>query len=291
MGRLTPRWRRYWGLRPGESRRPEPRSGPHARGGLRGHESLGPPIAPPATGLGFPIAVVADDDVPESVRAYAVKKVVHVARFARRPVLHARVTLRLQRDPALERRAVVKATLDVSGRSIRAHVAAKQLREAIDLLEERLRRNLEDAEAVRRARRHEAGLPRAGEWRHAFLPTARPEYFPRPREEREVIRRKTYTRPSRTPDEATRELRLLDYDFYLFTNASTDEENVARREPDGSVALMDKAPVLLIEDAIERLDAGGERFVFFVDAQNRRGHVLYRRYDGHYGLLEPERAE
>lgn len=291
MGRLTPRWRRYWGLRPGELRRPVQPSGPHGRGWVRRHESRRPPNTPPATGVGFPISVVADDDIPESIRAHAVERVVHVARFARRPVLHARVTLRLDRNPALERPAVAKAALDVSGRSIRAHVAAKELREAIDLLEERLRRNLEEAEELRRSRRHETGAPAPGEWRHGLLPTARPEYFPRPSDERELIRRKTYAGSPLTPDEATLELRLLDYDFYLFTNESTGEENVAWQEPDGSSALMEDAPVLLLADAIERLDAGGERFVFFVDVQDRRGRVLYRRYDGHYGLLEPEQGE
>lgn len=27
--------------------------------------------------------------------------------------------------------------------------------------------------------------------------------------------------------------------------------------------------------------------VFFRDRRSGRGHVLYRRYDGHYGLIEP----
>ena len=28
-------------------------------------------------------------------------------------------------------------------------------------------------------------------------------------------------------------------------------------------------------------------WVFFRDADSGRGHVLYRRYDGHYGLIVP----
>ena len=41
--------------------------------------------------------------------------------------------------------------------------------------------------------------------------------------------------------------------------------------------------------AVEReLDAEGEDFLFFVNAESRRGNVVYRRYDGHYGLLTPE---
>ena len=47
------------------------------------------------------------------------------------------------------------------------------------------------------------------------------------------------------------------------------------------------APVLRLDEAEERLDVGHEPFVFFVDAASGRGHVLYRRYDGHYGLIVP----
>ncbi len=242
----------------------------------------------PAFAPEFPLTLVADDDIPERVRAHAVECLTRVARLAPRPVLHARATLREHRDPARERPAVVKAALDVSGRTVRAHVAAAHLIEAIDLLADRLRRNLEDLEELERTRRHETGVAEPGEWRQGDLPTARPEHFVRPPEERELVRRKTYARSPLTLEEAALELQLLDYDFYLFTNAHTDEENVVHRGPDGRLEHIEKAPVLLADDAIERLDAGGEPFVFFVDPQTRRGNVLYPRYDGHYGLLEPE---
>ena len=44
---------------------------------------------------------------------------------------------------------------------------------------------------------------------------------------------------------------------------------------------------LTLEEAVERLNSGGEPHVFFADATNGRGNVLYRRYDGHYGLITP----
>lgn len=236
----------------------------------------------------FPITVVADDDIPERVRAHVVENLVRVARFAPRPVLHARLTLREHRDPAREQPAVAKAALDVSGRSVRAHVAAPHLSEAIDLLADRLRRNLEDLDELERARRYETGVADPGEWQHGDLPTVRPEHFVRPPDERELVRHKTYARSPLTLEEAALELQLLDYDFCLFTNADSGEENVVSRGANGRLEHIEKAPVLLVEDAIERLDVSGEPFVFFVDPQARRGHILYLRYDGNYGLLEPE---
>ena len=107
-------------------------------------------------------------------------------------------------------------------------------------------------------------------------------------DERELVTRKTYARSPLTPAEAAVELQVLDCDFYLFTNAETGVENVVRRGSNGEVDHIDHGPVLLVEDAIERLDAGGEPFVFFVDPRNRRGHILYLRHDGDYGLIAPE---
>jgi hypothetical protein len=44
-------------------------------------------------------------------------------------------------------------------------------------------------------------------------------------------------------------------------------------------------PTLSLDDAEELLDGSEASFVFFVDADAGRGRVLYRRYDGHYGLI------
>jgi ribosome-associated translation inhibitor RaiA len=277
----------------------EPEPGPHGRGFEARHERLShapeapvPAAAsptPPAEEPGFPVSLVADEELGEEVKKHALDVLLAVARHAPRRVLHARMTLRLHPDPALERPAVAKASLDVGGRPVRAHVAAEHMHEAIDLLERRLRRSLEDLEELRRARRHEPGTAPEGEWRHGSLPTERPDYFPRPPEERELVRRKTFAPTELTPAEAALELELLDHDFHLFTNAETGEEDVVHRRTDGTVGREPgPAPAMLVEDAIERLNLSGDRFVFFTDPQTRRGQLLYVRYDGHYGLIEPD---
>jgi hypothetical protein len=42
---------------------------------------------------------------------------------------------------------------------------------------------------------------------------------------------------------------------------------------------------MALEDAVELLDLSEDRFVFYGDTASGRGQVLYRRYDGHYGLI------
>ena len=62
-------------------------------------------------------------------------------------------------------------------------------------------------------------------------PTHRPGYFPRPVDERRVIRRKSFTLAPCTVDEAAVEMDLLDYDFHLFTEKGTGVRQVCSTAP------------------------------------------------------------
>jgi hypothetical protein len=91
-----------------------------------------------------------------------------------------------------------------------------------------------------------------------------------------------------TLEQAAYEMRLVDHDFYLFTDRATGQDSVLVRGGDGareSVEVAGPPPTLTETQARERLDVGGEPFVFHLDPVDRRGRVLYRRYDGHYGLI------
>jgi ribosomal subunit interface protein len=251
------------------------------------------------------VTVTTRGEVPAEAREYAVEKITQLGRFTRKPILFAQLKLSLEANPAQARPAVAEATLDVNGQPVRAHMAGSDLMEAADLLEDRLRRNL-----VRHTERQEPGAERNvaadGEWRHGSEPTRRPDYFDRPVEDREVVRHKTFALDPMTADEAGLDLELLGHDFYLFTEVHTGAEAVLHVLDDGglelqqvggrserpadchdSIAVGPPAPELTLTDAEERLDVGHERMVFFVDPDSGRGQVVYRRYDGHYGLITP----
>ncbi len=42
-----------------------------------------------------------------------------------------------------------------------------------------------------------------------------------------------------------------------------------------------------LEQAASEMNAGGHRVLFCEDAVTGRANVIYRRYDGRYGLIEP----
>jgi hypothetical protein len=256
-----------------------------------------------------PIEVaVVHGEVPESVLDLAREKVGAVLRLAPAPVLFARVTLAHEAAPDIQRPAIAKAVLDVNGRPVRAHVAAGSFDEAVDLLEAKLRHGLEILAEKRQAIRHEPARPTAGSWRHGMLPTARPEWFPRPAEERELVRRKAYLLHEQTVAEAAEDLELLDQDWVLFTEATTGTDALLERLDDGfrltladggalaaipedaldlggPVELVGEVPRMDLATALDLLDELEAPLVFFVDAEDDRGRVVYRRYDGHYGTI------
>lgn len=221
-------------------------------------------------------------------------------------VTHVRVRMEHSQDRNRERPTSLRAVIDLRGGAVRADVRADTTRSAIDAIEVKLRSQLRDR-AERRAALQHRGV-NDGSWRHGDPATERPDYFPRPVEERQVVRLKSVAPVGSDVEEAIFDLTSMDYDFYLFTESATrcdalvfhddDRHGVvvefagattgtSVRLPDGVRVVETPTPTLTLGAARERLDAGHEPRVFFIDADAGRAHVLYRRYDGHYGLIVP----
>ncbi|KUI34110.1 integrase [Mycobacterium sp. IS-1590] len=251
------------------------------------------------------VDVTTRGDLPGAAE-YARGKIEDVSRFAHRPLAHAHVKLTRHGDPELERPVIAQANLDLDGRLVRAQASGDTARDAIDRLGERLGRQLRRAADHWQARRdgrttrvsHE---PDAG-------PAQQPSRLPLPPEERQIVRRKSFTLAPCTVDEAAIEMDLLDYDFHLFTEQRTgmasvlyksgpSEYRLAQVEPasEGELAPFElpltisphPPPIHTVEQAAERMGLLGLPFMFFIDAAQGRAAVLYHRYDGHYGLITP----
>jgi ribosome-associated translation inhibitor RaiA len=246
--------------------------------------------------------------VSPAARDYARRKVAAVSRLTAQPVLFARIRLTQSSDPAVERPAQAWATLDVNGRLVRAHVAAGSMFEAVDELEARLQRQVDRLLPDWESRRGGTPVAEAGEWRHRSVPAVRPPFYPRPPEARQVVRQKSFTLTRITPEEAAEEMEILDHDFHLFVDAATGQDAVIYRDGTGyglaqlhpkhgagdesGLPLTRSSlppPRLALEDARERLDLADGPFLFFQNEESRRANILYRRYDGHYGLITPAR--
>jgi ribosome-associated translation inhibitor RaiA len=259
-------------------------------------------IAEPAL---FDVDVTTRGRLPGAAE-YARTKIAELARFTDRPAQHVRVKLTRHPDPAVERPVVAQGNIDVGRRVIRAQVEGTTAREAIDRLQTTLRRRLERTAEHWQARRGKRPAAEKNQWRHQSEPTQRPSHFPRPVEERRVVRRKSFAPAACTAEEAALEMEMLDYEFHLFIEKGTGMAGVLYRDdPTGyrlalvipaapeELAAHDlrltvsphPAPCITVEQAAERLGLLGLPFLFFVDVAQGRANVLYHRYDGHYGLI------
>lgn len=252
------------------------------------------------------VHVEAATDVDAADVEYARDKVDAALRIASEPVLYVRVRLSRLGNRSVEQPAMAEVTLDHNGRLVRVQAAGPTMREAIDRMDTRLRGRLERVsrhwEAIRGARPVDV----EHEWRHGALRVERPPYFPRPSAERQLVRHKSFALHRMTVDEAALDMELLDYDFHLYVDAETGDPAVLSRTADGYrlarlrryrnhaprtglpvTVVHQAAPRLTLDEVIERLDVTNEPFVFYRDVDEGHGHVLYRRFDGHYGLISP----
>ncbi|MFF6779255.1 sigma 54 modulation/S30EA ribosomal C-terminal domain-containing protein [Streptomyces sp. NPDC012637] len=244
--------------------------------------------------------------VPRGAATYAREKVLATIDHVSEPVLAAQVKLIQAVRCSAARPATAQAVVDVSGRPVRAHVAASTMFEAVDLLQERL--------TVRLARARRYG-PRgsSGAVQEAWWDSAGHEHRPHrqhlPAEERRIERYKSFSRNRQTPEDAVIDLEAMDYDFWVFTDLTSGYDSVVYRdvrtgrhrlaslgpvgeEPQAEGLLSVSTvpvPVSTVPEAVQRLNLTGLPWVFFADTATGRGSVLYHRYDGHYGLITPAR--
>ena len=252
--------------------------------------------------------VVVRGDVPATWVDYAHDKLRLLAEQAPARVLAVELRMDHHDDPARPTPDYVEMTIDLDGTPVRAHRSAGTASEAVDGAIDRLRRRVEayTARPQERQLRHrgDTGADRAS-WHHGDRRSDRRAFFPRPPGERALVRRKTFAVGPESIEEALFDLEVLDHDFFLFVHDDTGREAVAYRAGDGyGIAQREATPdaitaveipvetgpppaTLTVDDACALLDASDAPFTFFVDAATGRGQVVYRRYDGNYGLIVP----
>ncbi len=243
--------------------------------------------------------------VSPRAREQALEKLSDLEMVVKGPILGARVVLTAEANPRIATPARAEAEIDLQGRSIRARAAAPSMDAAVDDVAERLHRHLRRYVDRLITRQREPAQPGPGEWSHRSWSPPRPPTFLRPVGEREVIRRKSFAYGPMSVGEAADALEDLDHDFFLFCEADTGADAVLYWRDDGRLALLEAAPArahagdgaipepsrlqepIEPDAAVAEMNAVDHRFLFFQNARTGRGNVIYRRYDGHYGLIEP----
>lgn len=227
--------------------------------------------------------------VPANELDHAREMLEKVLHLVDEPVLSAKALLADRPNNSVAHRCEAEASINVRGDTLRAHSFAPTMTEAVDSLKDKLRGQLRHR-ADRRRTESIRKVTEEGTWRHGSRPSDRPGFFDRPIDERELVRHKTFATPTSTVEEAVWDMAQLDYDFFLFSDEDTGADAVVsfgEEDHETVVQTSEDAPELSVDSALDWLNTSGERFVFFNDSETGRGSVVYRRYDGHHGLLTP----
>jgi hypothetical protein len=229
-----------------------------------------------------------------------------LARYAHRPASGARLALHAGGRGSPWRPHTAHAQIALPGRLLAARTIGPTAAKAAEEAALRLRRQLlaiagaevalrNDPRAIDRAMRDVVG-------EHRPPPPVRPK----PPEEREIVPRHTYAPGPEPTLEAVADLLDLDEQFHLFSHTVTGEDAVVHWRSDGRIGLLhppgsrlaDERDVVVpmrsrysdplpLESARAEMDALDHRFLYFIEAGIDRGRVLYLRFDGDYGLVQP----
>lgn len=167
-------------------------------------------------------------DVTPAIREYAEEKIGRIAKVLDSMIMSAEVELFTERNPSIEKGQVAEVTVYTKGHVIRAKEAAPDMYAAIDLVSDKLERQVKKfkTKIVDRHRMAPAPVPAEpiGE-----------EEVPEPA----IVKTKVVEVKPMSPEEAILQLELLGHDFFVFSSAETEEISVLYRRNDGDYGLIE----------------------------------------------------
>ena len=166
-------------------------------------------------------------EVSESLKGYAQEKLGKLGRHLH-DATRLELELAVEKNPSIAENQVAEATIWTKGPILRARERSSDMKASIDLLAEKLERQVH---RYRRKRRRGSG-------RNNSQPLeGRPVV---PDEEAPVIvKMKQFAVKPMTPEEAVLQLELVGHDFFVFLNAESHDVNVVYRRRDGHYGLIE----------------------------------------------------
>lgn len=165
-------------------------------------------------------------ELTEALRGYAEEKINKLSRFFDQ-ILEAEIELITAKNPSISNGKTVEVTLYTKGHVVRGKESSTDIFASIDLVSDKLERQLKKYrdKMYSSAHRHNQAKENLG--------TIVAE-----EEEREIVAVKQVVVKPMTPEEATLQIDLLGYEFFVFTNSDTEEVNVVYRRHDGNYGLI-----------------------------------------------------
>lgn len=163
-------------------------------------------------------------EITDAIHDYVHQKIEKAVNHYQGLTTEVDVHLSVARNPRINPKQTAEVTIYANGTVVRAEESSENLYASIDLVSNKIARQLRKYKEKRRDRKH-APVKTADVLTSA--PIAQDLIRDRtPELPGEVVRTKYFAMPPMTIQEALEQLELVDHDFYMFRNAETGEINV-----------------------------------------------------------------
>lgn len=162
-------------------------------------------------------------EVTDAIREYVNQKVEKAVSHFQALTTEVDVHLSVARNPRINPKQTAEVTIYANGSVIRAEESTENLYASIDLVADKIARQLRKFKEKRQDKSYSNTKTGTAVEEHPVVDLigSRTPELPS-----EVVRTKYFAMPPMTVQEALEQLQIIDHDFYMFRNAETGEINV-----------------------------------------------------------------
>jgi putative sigma-54 modulation protein len=171
-------------------------------------------------------------EITDALHEYAEEKLSKLERHLN-DATRLELELAVEKNPSIAASQVAEATVWTKGPILRARESSDDMRASIDLLVEKLERQVKRYREKRQRKQiaRGSGLP---------AEDVRPVASEQP--EPVIVKTKQFAVKPMTPEEAVLQLELIGHDFFVFRNVESNDVNVLYRRRDSNYGLIEPRP-------------------------------------------------
>jgi putative sigma-54 modulation protein len=171
----------------------------------------------------------------EAISAYASEKIGRLGKYLA-DGSRCEVEIWTEKNPSIADNPVVEATIFTRGPVIRAREASPDVRASIDLVFEKLERQVKKYRSKLVSHQGPARETLVAE---GFAIPGEAEMVEEEPQPPRIVKTKQFMVKPMTPEEAALQLELVGHDFFVFTNSESNETAVVYRRRDGNYGLIE----------------------------------------------------
>ncbi|MGQ9871135.1 ribosome hibernation-promoting factor, HPF/YfiA family [Leptodesmis sp.] len=174
-------------------------------------------------------------EITDAIREYVNQKIEKAVSHFQNLITEVDVHLSVVRNPRVNSRQIAEVTMYLNGAVVRAEEGSENLYASIDLVADKISRQLRKYKEKRSAKHTPTKMAEALSDQPVvtdLLQDRTPEL------PAQVVRTKYFAMPPMSVQEALEHLELVDHDFYVFRNAETGEINVVYERNHGGYGVI-----------------------------------------------------